>query len=222
MNKITKENYFSFPAVNNSSLTTLQLELAASDVVMAFNDAFRLGTLLDAMCLWPGKVDYLNRRVNDAPYKYTPKEFDHYRRMRDAFSKDSFVKELIPISELQKPFYNPSTPFQYNGIGFELPCKNLYDGYISTLNYGWDLKKTRATTQDGFMQAVKYFSYQRQGVFYCNNSQSHSKHVIIGVSEVNLKVFHVFMDADNDFNDLWKEGKEQMNYLAFRHYMLKN
>lgn len=220
MTNITKENYFSFPAVNNSELTNLQLELAANDVVMAYNDAFRLGTLLDAMCLWPGKVDYLNRKVCGENYKYTPKEFDHYRRMRDAFFKDFFIKDLLPVSELQKPFYNPNTAFSYLNIDFELPCKNLYDGYISALNHGWDLKKTKATTQDGFMQSVKYFSYDRQGVFYCNNTYSR-KHIIIGVSEVNLKVFHVFMDADNDLNGLWKDGKEQMNYLAFRQYMLK-
>lgn len=217
---ITKNNYFSFPAVNNSSLTTLQLELAARDVVMAYDDAFRMGTLLDAMCLWPEKTDYLNRKVIGENYQYTAKEFDHYRKMRDAFLKDHFVKELLPISELQKPFFN-TTPFNYNGISFELACKNLYDGYISALNYGWDLKKTKATNQEGFLQSVKFFSYQRQGVFYSNNSKSDTKHIIIGVSEVNLKVFHVLMDAENDHNDLWREGKEEMNYFAFRHYMLK-
>lgn len=218
---ITKENYFSFPAVNNSGLTDLQLELSTNDVVRAYNDAFRMGTLLDAMCLWPGRVDYLNRKVIDAPYNYTPKEFDHYRRMRDAFFGDSFVKEILPISELQKPFFNIETPFFYNGVSFILACKNLYDGYMPSLKYGWDLKKTKATNHEEFIQSVKYFSYNRQGVFYCNNSQSDTKHVIIGVSEVNLKVFHVLMDAQNDHNELWKEGREEMNYLAFRHYMLK-
>ena len=219
--QITRENYYSFPAVSNSALTQLYLELLPTDVIVSYEDAFRLGILLDAMCLWPERVDYLNRKVIGTDYNYSPKEFDHYRKMRDSFLNNFFIKELITISELQKPFFNRTASFSYNGINFTMPCKNLFDGYMPSLNHGWDLKKTKTTDQRGFLQSVDYFSYHRQGAFYANNSNS-KKHIIIGVSEINLKVFHVFMDAEKDLNGLWKTGTEEMNYLSFRHYMLKN
>jgi hypothetical protein len=208
-------NYFEHPYCSNSDLSKLKGELSQQDQ-QEYAEALRFGTLVHAIILEPHKVDLIRRMVDD--YCYTPEEIRIARCMKVSFLNDSFCRDLLARSDVEVEMYNPKTDFEHNGISFTLSTRRKYDGWLSLVNWGWDLKSTTATNQDQFLSAISQFDYDRARVFYAAGSGA-MQDVIIGVSKVApYRVFKVFMKHGDA---LWKSGVQKCNELTFKYWMLK-
>lgn len=208
-------NYFSHPFVSNSDLSKLKQDLSGADE-RDYQEALRFGTLVHAIILEPHKVDLIRLQVEGV--QYTKEEIDTARKMKISFLNDSFCRDLLPKSEIEVEMYHPATSFEHNGISFTMDTRRKYDGWLSLVNWGWDLKSTTATTQQGFEASISQFDYDRARVFYAAGSGA-MQDVIIGVSKVApYRVFKVFMKHGDD---LWQSGHRKMNELAFKYWMLK-
>jgi hypothetical protein len=207
-------NYFSHPYCSNSDLSKLKAELSGQD---AFDTtaAFSFGTLVHAMILEPHRVDLIKRSVDGN--EYTPEDIRTARLMRTSFMNDSFCRSLLERSEVEVEMYHEATRFEHNGIGFTLDTRRKYDGWLSLVNWGWDLKSTTATSQAQFEAAINQFDYDRARVFYAAGTGA-MQDCIIGVSKVTYKVFKIFMKHGDA---LWQSGVDKCNALAFKYWMLK-
>jgi hypothetical protein len=210
-------NYFHHPFVSNSDLTRLKQELSGKDA-MDTTAAFHFGTLVHAVILEPHTVDMFRRRIVGVDHEYGIEDINTARKMNVSFLNDSYCRRLLQKSEIEKEMYNEDTRFSFNGIDFTLGTRRKYDGWLSLVNFGWDLKSTTATTQSQFDQAVKNWDYDRARVFYAAGSGA-LQDVIIGISKVSpYRVFKVFMKHGDA---LWQSGTEKMNEIAFKYWTLK-
>lgn len=214
-------NYYSHPYCSNSDLSRLKQDLSTPEEIQNYENAFRFGTLVHAIVLEPHKVDLIRRVVfsdDGRTYAYSKEEMHLARLMKMSFMNDHFCRELLTRSEVEKEMYHEDTPFEHNGIAFTMHTRRKYDGWISLLNWGWDLKSTTATSQQAFEATISRFDYDRARVFYAAGSGA-MQDVIIGVSKVApYRVFKVFMKHGDD---LWRSGMRKMNDLAFKYWMLK-
>jgi hypothetical protein len=208
-------NYFEHPYCSNSDLTRLKNELSGADA-MDTAAAFSFGTLVHAIILEPHRVDLIRRQVDGIQYSH--EEIDTARKMKLSFLNDSFCRDLLSRSEVEKEMYHPGTSFEHNGIPFTLDTRRKYDGWISLTNWGWDLKSTTATSQAQFEAAISQFDYDRARVFYAAGPGA-MQDCIIGVSKVNYKVFKIFMKHDDA---LWREGQRKCAELCYRYWALKS
>ncbi len=208
-------NYYSHPYCSNSDLSRLKDDLSAQDQSEREN-AYRFGTLVHAMILEPHTVDLIRRSLNGV--EYTAEEIKIARYMRTSFMNDSFCRSLLEKSEVEVEMYHPGTAFTHNGIDFTLDTRRKYDGWLSLVNWGWDLKSTTATSQAQFEASIGLFDYDRARVFYAAGSDA-MQDVIIGVSKIApYRLFKVFMKHGDA---LWMSGQRKMNELAFKYWMLK-
>lgn len=208
-------NYFTHPYCSNSDLSKLKGELSQQDQ-QEYAEALRFGTLVHAIILEPHKVDLIRRRVEE--YEYSAAEIHTARCMKLSFLNDSFCRDLLVRSDVEVEMYHPETEFEHNGVAFTLSTRRKYDGWLSLVNWGWDLKSTTATTQAQFLSAISQFDYDRARVFYASGSGA-MQDVIIGVSKVApYRVFKIFLKHGDA---LWQSGTRKCNELAFKYWMLK-
>lgn len=205
-------NYYSHPYVSNSDLTRILKEIKG--LTQEYVDAYRIGSLVDAMITEPERVDHFRRVLLDTNYSYTQVEIDQCRRMKDAFMADAFCQELLKMCDGQAEMYDEDTPFLWNGLSFTLNTKRKYDLWAKLLNWGGDIKSTIATTQAQFEAAAKHFDYDRQRYWYMHPRKV-EKDVLIGISKVNFKIFKVFIQAGDPF---YLSGERKANELAFKYW----
>lgn len=208
-------NYYTHPYISNSDLSKLKQEMKGID--QQYNDAYRIGALVDAMITEPGRVDYFKLLLLDTEYSYTQQEIDLCKRMKDAFMKDTFCQELLAMCDGQAEMYDKDTPFISNGVSFTLNTKRKYDLWAQLLNWGGDIKSTTATTQAGFEAAARHFDYDRQRYWYMHPRQV-QRDVLIGISKVNFKIFKIFIQAGDE---LYRSGERKANELAFNYWAVK-
>lgn len=208
-------NYFEHPYCSNSDLSKLKAELSQADA-MDYENALRFGTLVHAMILEPHRVDLIRRQVDGG--QYSAEDVNIARKMRVSFMNDSFCRDLLAKSEVEVEMYHKDTAFEYNGILFTIHTRRKYDGWLSLVNWGWDLKSTTATSQQGFEASIGQFDYDRARVFYAAGTGA-LQDCIIGVSKVApYRVFKVFLKHGDA---LWISGQRKMNELAYRYWALK-
>jgi hypothetical protein len=206
-------DYFKRPEVSNSDLSWLKLTLLSTEEQKDFTNAYRMGTLIDAMITEPHLIDYYKFTCNGE--QYTREEFALCELMKKAFRNDEFCTGLLRQSTGQKVF-SGNVQFNYCGVVFSLLMRCKYDLWSDILRWGGDIKSTTATSQKQFEEAVRYFDYDRQRVGYMEQSGA-SRDMIIGISKVNFKIFKVPVMRGSD---LWQSGMDKLNDLAFRWYCL--
>lgn len=205
--------YFARPEVSNSDLSWLRLELLSAEERHDFTQALRIGTLTDAMITEPARVNYYTFTLDGE--QYTPAEFAECSRMKEAFRRDEFCRNLLLLSTGQMEM-SRRLQFDYAGFLFELTMRCKYDLWSERLRWGGDIKSTAATTQRQFEEAVRHFDYDRQRVTYMKISDA-PKDMVVGISKVNGKIFKVPIERGGE---LWRSGEEKLTDLAFRWYSL--
>ena len=204
------DNYFHLPGVSNSDLTALKNELSGRELP-DMTDAFRFGTLIDAMITEPHRIDWWRKLIDGEPVE--PIEWNKAKRMYDAFRNNNTCKSIIASAIFQKVSQTDRL-FDWNGLEFWLPvrCKWDFFGHISG-----DIKSTAATTQKQFEAACQHFDYYRSRAWYMDIEKT-NRDVIIGISKVNYKIFFVKIER-GDANHT--QGVQDYTDLALKWWVLK-
>jgi hypothetical protein len=205
-------NYYSRKEVSNSDLSWLKQQLYPRDAV-DLTEAYRFGSLIDAMITEPARVDYFDRTLDD--FQFSAEDFEKAERMKKAFYADDFCRIIAAKMNGQKVM-SERRRFDCDGYDFELDCRCKWDIWREDLGWGGDIKSTTATTQQQFEAAAKFFDYDRQRAWYMNIAGS-KKDVLIGISKVNFKVFKIFIGKDSEF---YESGRQKYLDLSMKWYLL--
>lgn len=205
--------YFGRNEVSNSDLSWLKSYNEDDSMKIAKEQAYKFGTLLDAIITEPFKVDYFKKQVDGE--QYSEEDFEKALEMKKSFLKDPLANNILKQSEMQKVMII-NRCFNYDDVDFKLNVRCKWDLWMNNLSWGGDLKSTTATTQKQFEEAIRYFDYDRQRAWYMDIAKS-NQDVLIGVSKVNFKVFKVPIRRDDE---LYKTGFRKYNELAFKWWAL--
>lgn len=221
-----KDIYYERSEISNSDLTSLfyrlypQLNWVSEE---AKQQAFHLGTLVDALVTEPEKINFYKLTVDDE--QYTKEEFAWGKKMLNALKrhakKDKFLDYVLKNAETQKILVNPSQKFKQGCFEFELPTRCKFDWWINGNLFG-DLKTTSCTTYSAFLQQYEEI-WLRGRVFYMQlahslNPEWGNQDFVYAVSKVNQKVFFLKLERDSD---LFVRGEKKLNELAFKSWMLR-
>ena len=125
MTQINQDNYRSFPATANSDLTWLEKQLMPKEWVIDFEQALKMGSLIDAMITEAHKVDYYSYKLEDV--QYLKADFDAAIKMKRATrdkrayeneGKYHFVTHLLENSNFQHISYRPNFEITFEGVTF--------------------------------------------------------------------------------------------------------
>lgn len=205
--------YFNRSEVSNSDLSWLakywQPDYKRGDI----EQAYRFGTLVDAIITEPHKVNHYKYTVDGVAY--TKLEFERAIDMRAAFLSDTLCKNLVSVSSMQEVMVR-DIPMSYEGVNFTLPVRCKWDLWWRHQNWGGDIKSTTATTQKQFEEACSYFDYDRQRAWYMDIAGS-NQDILIGISKINNKIFKLPITRGDNF---YNSGKEKYLELAFKWWYL--
>jgi hypothetical protein len=104
----------------------------------------------------------------------------------------------------------------YLGFPFTLPARCKWDLFMPAFGWGGDIKSTTATTQKQCEEAARFFDYPRSRAWYMDIAAS-EKDIIIFISKVNFQVFKIPIRRGDE---LYREGKEQYQELAFKYWSM--
>jgi len=115
-------NYYERSEVSNSDLTELKNLLHPRLQYGDREEAFRFGSLVDAIITEPDRVNYYQYTVDDV--QYTEDEFLHaqemYRSLRREARNDAFLAKVLEVADTQRCMINKQQPFEYGGFGKNL------------------------------------------------------------------------------------------------------
>lgn len=212
------DEYYNRSEVSNSDLTELKQILHPR---MQFGDkqqAFRFGTLVDAIITEPDRVIYYQRTVDDVVY--TEEEFRHAREMHQALrheaQHDPFLAKVLACAETQRFMVNRQQPIDYGGFTFHLDTRCKWDWFIPVANFGGDLKTTFASTQKEFEEAIDFFDWDRSRAWYMDIAHS-DRDFIYAISKKNNRVFKKFIHRSDP---VYARGREKYEELAFQYWCL--
>ncbi|PZX18075.1 PDDEXK-like uncharacterized protein DUF3799 [Breznakibacter xylanolyticus] len=208
-----KDPYYGRSEVSNSDLSALKKMLYAVDSPDPTN-AYKFGTLIDCMITESHRVNYSTLECSGEPY--TQEDFDKANEMKKAFLRDDFCRNMLERSTPQKVMINPNQRFVTDGFEYYLPTRSKWDLFMDVLGWGGDIKSTTATTHKQFVDAIYHFDYDRQRAWYMDMAGS-NQDVLIGISKVNFKVFKVPIKRGDE---LYRSGKEKVDDLAFKYWMM--
>lgn len=204
--------YYSRHEVSNSDLSKLKNQLHPVDMPDP-TQAYRFGSLIDAMLTENHRVNYFKRTCDDN--QFNKEDFDIALKMKKSFMADETCRMMIANSDAQKVMIT-ERDFNFRGIDFSLPVRCKWDIWRQDWGWGGDIKSTTATTQEQFETACKYFDYDRQRAWYMDIAKS-DKDVLIGISKKNFKIFKVFINRESD---LYKSGLQKYSYLAYMYKLI--
>lgn len=203
------DKYFSSREVSNSDLGNLDKLLHPERYAIDATDAYRFGTLFDAIATEPEKVNYHNLSVGH--YKYSHEEFKQAEAMYRSLMKDEIGAHMVRHAEKQVVMKR-NMEIEYEGLRFTLNVRCKWDFVFPKLKLGGDLKSTTATTQQQFEAACKHFKYDRQRAWYMDIGGT-NKDILIGVSKAAPhKVFRLHIERNDNF---YLSGQQQYQALAF-------
>ena len=206
-------NYFSRPEVSNSDLSALKDYLYGDAERPDPTEAYKFGSLIDAMITEPELVDYFRLTCNGE--QYTKEQFEQAEQMKKAFMRDQLAAMMLKESETQKVM-TKTREFNHNGMKFFLPVRCKWDLWMPKVHWGGDIKSTVATTQKQFEDAARFFDYDRQRAWYMDIAGS-NQDILIAISKKNFKVFKKVIRRGDKF---YTSGKEKYNDLAFKYWFL--
>ena len=98
------DKYYDRPEVSNSDLTELKDILHPHAPYGDREEAFRFGSLVDALVTDPSRVNFYSLTVDDT--QYTEDEFLHAREMQRALRaearRDPFLAKVLQLSDTQR------------------------------------------------------------------------------------------------------------------------
>lgn len=210
----TYDTYYSRAEVSNSDLSFLQNYFMNKEQLYDLEAAYRFGNLIDCMITENHRCDHLNFRVDGE--QFTHYEWDCARKMLKSFNEDPFCAQLLKHSTGQMVVAK-TMQMHYEGIDFELPCRCKFDlNAKNTLKITADIKSTTATTQAQFEASIEYFNYDKQAAYYMD-LDGIDKHMLIGISKKNFKIFKVPVVRGDA---LYNSGKEKYTEWAFKYWYL--
>jgi hypothetical protein len=210
-----QDEYFSRAEVSNSDLSWLAKYWMPQQQIYDIEQAYRFGTLVDAIITEPFKVNYFKCTVDGV--QYTQPEFDKATAMKKAFMSDPLCNRLLQLSSMQHIMSEQKT-FSHNETDFQLNVRCKWDLWLPGQNYGGDIKSTTATTQKQFEAACMHFHYDRQRAWYMDIAGS-NQDILIGISKVNNQIFKLPIKRGDKF---YSSGKEKYLDLAFKWWYLFN
>ncbi|MCD8293540.1 MAG: PD-(D/E)XK nuclease-like domain-containing protein [Prevotellaceae bacterium] len=212
------DKYYQRTEVSNSDLTELKKVLHPTIFRTSPEQAFRFGTLFDALVTEPSKVDYYRLRVDGE--EYTQEEFRHARQMHNALrqeaAKDPFLALVLTTSNTQRTMVNQSQSFTYCDFPFLLATRCKWDWWLESGKFGGDLKSTSATTDEEFRQAIDHFDWDRSRAWYMDIAGS-DRDFIYAVSKKNNRVFKTYIRRGDE---TYLRGREKYLELAFKYWCL--
>lgn len=204
------DNYYSRPEVSNSDLSALKKQHYGGQDFDP-TEAYKFGSLIDAMITEPHLVDEYKLTCDDV--QYDKEAFERAREMRKAFMKDPFCRNMLQHSTPQKVMAVQNKKFEYH-VPFTLSVRCKWDLWMAGFNWGGDIKSTAATTQKQFEEACRHFDYDRSRWWYMEIAQS-DQDILIGISKVNFKIFKLPIRRGDDF---FNQGKDKGLELAFKYW----
>ena len=213
-----QQSYYSRPEVSNSDLTQLKNLLHPRLQYGDREEAFRFGSLVDALVTEPNRVNRYRFTVDDV--QYTEDEFEHatqmLRALRSEARRDAFLAKVLETADTQRCMFNKRQQFQYGGFSFSLDTRCKWDWFLTPYGFGGDLKTTFASTQKEFDEAVDFFDWDRSRAWYMDIARS-DRDFIYGISKKNGYVFKKFINRDDA---IYKRGREKYEELAFQYWCL--
>ena len=210
--------YYNRSEVSNSDLTTLKLLLHPGLQVGNKEEAFRFGSLVDALITEPGRVNFFRKTVDDVVY--TDDEWQHAIDMRRALYReaehDAFLKKVLELSDTQKVMVKQGQQFAYGEFPFTLDTRCKWDWWIEAAGFGGDLKTTSASSQKEFDEAIDLFDWDRSRAWYMDIAGS-NQDFIYAISKKNCKIFKHFIKRGDS---TYTRGKEKYEELAFHYWCL--
>lgn len=208
--------YYSRGEVSNSDLTELKNLMYPRLQYGDKEQAFKMGTLVDALITEPDKIDFYGRKIDN--YFYSVEEFEHGRRMREALKReaqsDLFLARVLNEADTQTIMVNTSQMFDYSGFQFSLDTRCKWDWFFSSFGFGGDLKTTSASTQAEFENAIDAFDWDRSRAWYMDIAGS-DKDFIYAISKKNFRVFKKFIQRGDE---TYMKGREKYEELAFKYW----
>ena len=212
------DTYYQRREVSNSDLTALKELLHPR---LQFGDreqAFRFGSLVDAIITEPDRVNYYRLTVDDV--QYTDDEFRHaremYRALRTEARRDPFLRNVLAQAATQRFMVNECQRFDYGGLSFTLPTRCKWDWWLDIAHVGGDLKTCAAATQREFEEAVEVFDWDRSRAWYMDIARS-DRDFIYAISKKNCNIFKLFI---NRGDAIYNRGREKYEELAFQYWCL--
>lgn len=213
-----QQPYYSRPEVSNSDLTRLKNLLHPRLQYGDREEAFRFGSLVDALVTEPFRVNRYRFTVDDV--QYTEEEFEHatqmLRALRSEARRDAFLAKVLETADTQRCMFNKRQQFKYGGFSFSLDTRCKWDWFLTPYGFGGDLKTTFASTQKEFDEAVDFFDWDRSRAWYMDIARS-DRDFIYGISKKNGCVFKKFINRDDA---IYKRGREKYEELAFQYWCL--
>ena len=210
------DTYYLRSEVSNSDLTALKEMLHPRSQYGDREEAFRFGTLVDAIITEPARVNFLEHTVDGI--LYTPEEFRHARDMHRALRRhaqtDRFLALVLQTAETQRAMANRGQWFSYASFPFQLDTRCKWDWYLET--FGGDLKTTSASTQAEFESAIDAFDWDRSRAWYMDIAGSDCD-FIYAISKKNNLVFSKFIRRGDD---IYNRGRAKYEELAFQYWCL--
>ena len=213
-----QQSYYSRPEVSHSDLPQLHNLLHPRLQYGDREEAFRFGSLVDALITEPNRVNRYRFTVDDV--QYTEDEFEHatqmLRALRSEARRDAFLAKVLETADTQRCMFNKRQQFQYGGFSFSLDTRCKWDWFLTPYGFGGDLKTTFASTQKEFDEAVDFFDWDRSRAWYMDIARS-DRDFIYGISKKNGCVFKKFINRDDA---IYKRGREKYEELAFQYWCL--
>lgn len=204
--------YYQRTEVSNSDLSWLKNQLYPR-VMPDPTNAYKFGSLLDAMITEPERVDYFRHTLDNEVY--SADDFHRAEEMKKAFWADEFCQMMAEKADGQKKMFR-QLPMNFRGFEFHLNTRCKWDLWRNDWSWGGDVKTTTAETQKQFEDACRYFDYDRQRAWYMDIADS-TRDVLIGISKKNFKVFKLSINKDSSF---YKDGKSKYLDLSFKWYTM--
>lgn len=212
------DTYYNLREVSNSDLTDLKNLLHPRMQYGDKEEAFRFGTLVDAIITEPDRVNYYRRTVDDV--QYTEDEFslaqEMYKSLRMEARHDMFLSKVLELSDTQRFMVNKRQRFEYGSFPFTLDTRCKWDWFIPICNFGGDLKTTFASSQKQFEEAVDFFDWDRSRAWYMDIARS-DRDFIYAISKKNCMVFKKHITRGDA---VYNRGREKYEELAFQYWCL--
>lgn len=209
--------YYNRKEVSNSDLTELKNLLHPHIQYGDREQAFRFGTLVDALITEPGRVNLYQRTVDGVPY--TEDEFRHAQEMQRSLRlearRDPLLRAVLEQAETQRQMVRQGQRFEYGGFPFALDTRCKWDWYLGGAGFGGDLKTTSAASEREFLEAVDFFDWDRSRAWYMDIAHSR-RDFIYGISKRNGLVFKRFIERDDP---TYRRGREKYEELAFQYWL---
>lgn len=206
-------DYFSHPYCSNSTLNALGQELGMFPEIKGDREeAYRIGSLFDAVVTEPHKIDLIQNRILDTEYSFTKEEYKNALAMQKSLMNHPlFLSFVMAGPDFQKEVYEED--FEFNG--FSLSMRAKLDFYLNGIV--GDLKSTVATSQKGFNDSVELFGYHRQMWLYCKLTKA-KRAVLFGVQKSRPHKVYVFQIQEGD--SLWRKAEQEITVLAYKYYLM--